>query len=705
VSRLNQLLLTTAIAATFCPAASLLNAQPPGPLKVSNVLPPLRVETDSDSDDAKEPTSLPIPVPPFEEHRRLDIATPTDMPLVAISSDEGKLCVLAQDGLLFHQSPDGSWTASKCQTPEIPQITARVRLRSELVAADLSKLTQLADELHVQVRGTSANWLASSGGLIQSNIVTGAAVVEDLPIRGINDVLVDADGTTWVATTQGLFSKTTDADWHQIRGRQGLPVEHTTCLASDGHGRLWIGTNHGLILYQPQAEDRKWFYRAGLRYLPGNQIIDITVGEEGKTVLVLTEAGLGAIELKSTTLLEKAQTIEHRINARHRRMGIVGETKFASAVDTENYIIKHGPNDGLWTAYHVAAMSLCYAATGDEAAKASALRSMESLYMLQNATGIPGLPARSVVPATEEKPSDRWILTPDKKYWWYTDTSSDEIDGHYFAFYTFWEHVARHDNALRNRHIQQTREMTDYIVDNGYKLLDWDGERTRWGFWDPASLNDNPRSYLENGLNSLEILSFLKVAEYITGDTKFGQHYESLITDHGYLNNVLLEKRVFPDQVNHSDDQLAYVAWYPLLQLEKDPQIRNLLQRSVRRHYLIEEPERASFFFFVTATIDPDIVDLNSAVDNLRRLPVDRRNWKVQNSHRDDITFAPRPDRFDKAQLTYVLPADERHFDRWNDNPYLPDDGGDGTVEDNGSAWLLPYWMARYHGFIAESAP
>jgi hypothetical protein len=50
-----------------------------------------------------------------------------------------------------------------------------------------------------------------------------------------------------------------------------------------------------------------------------------------------------------------------------------------------------------------------------------------------------------------------------------------------------------------------------------------------------------------------------------------------------------------------------------------------------------------------------------------------------------------------------VLPADERHFDRWNRNPFLPDDGNDGTVEDNGSAFLLPYWMGRYHGFIEES--
>lgn len=703
---MSRLFLIAAVAATFSSAVSPLNAQRSEPLKVSNVLPPLQLNDDSDSEDSKGQTSLPISVAPFEEHRRLDLATPTDSPVVAIAHDTGKLCVLTKDGRLYHQSADGSWTLDRSITQNPARIAPQVRLQHELSNRNrLADLANLADRLHVDVRGTSARWVASSGGLLQTNIVTAASIVDDLPVRGVNDVVVDADGTTWVATTQGLFFKAADEDWEQIRGRQGLPVEHTTCLASDGHERLWIGTSHGVVLHQPQAEDRKWFYRAGQRYLPNDHVVDIAVSEDGHFVWVLTDTGLSAIEVKSTTLLEKAKTIENRINTRHRRMGIVGETTFSSVDNTTDYIIKPGPNDGLWTAYHVAAMSLCYATTGDESAKASALRSMESLYMLQNATEIPGLPARSIVPASEEQPSERWILTPNKKYWWYTDTSSDEIDGHYFAFYTFWEHIARHDDTLRDRHIRQIREMTDYIVDNGYKLIDWDGERTRWGFWDPESLNSNPKCYLENGLNSLEILSFLKVAAYITDDKKYQKHYESLITVHGYLNNVLLEKRVFPDQVNHSDDQLAYVAWYPLLQLEQDPQIRPILQRSVRRHYLVEEPERASFFFFVTATIDPDIVDLNAAIDNLRRLPTDRRNWKVRNSHRDDITFAPRLDRFDKRQLTYVLPADERHFDRWNDNPYLPDDGGDGTVEDNGSAWLLPYWMARHHGFITETSP
>jgi len=56
-------------------------------------------------------------------------------------------------------------------------------------------------------------------------------------------------------------------------------------------------------------------------------------------------------------------------------------------------------NDGLWTSWHVAAMSLAYAATGNEAHRRFARESMRSMIRLQNATGIEGLPARTIVPA------------------------------------------------------------------------------------------------------------------------------------------------------------------------------------------------------------------------------------------------------------------------------------------------------------------
>jgi hypothetical protein len=74
----------------------------------------------------------------------------------------------------------------------------------------------------------------------------------------------------------------------------------------------------------------------------------------------------------------------------------------------------------------------------------------------------------------------------------------------------------------------------------------------------------------------------------------------------------------------------------------------------------------------------------------------------MRNSHRADVVFDVRADRFGHRQLAHVLPADERHVAKWNQNPYIPDSGGDGTHEDDGAAWLLPYWMARYHRFVTE---
>ncbi len=124
----------------------------------------------------------------------------------------------------------------------------------------------------------------------------------------------------------------------------------------------------------------------------------------------------------------------------------------------------------------------------------------------------------------------------------------------------------------------------NYIVDNNYQLIDWDGERTRWGSG-TRTISMTMNTILENGLNSAQILSFLKVSYYITGNEKFKKHYDQLITEHGYLANVLTEKKVFPDMNNHSDNQLGFVALYPLLQLEYDPLARTALRRTVRRHY------------------------------------------------------------------------------------------------------------------------
>ncbi len=569
----------------------------------------------------------------------------------------------------------------------------------KLVPASITSLQKNNDKV----------WIGTNMGLFYYNLKTKVvkkyeSYGENGPLStSISGIVLDGKGNLWVGTPIGLSLLNSDGTWHAIQGREGLPVEDITTLHIDKDDAIWIGTSEGAILYKPYDNGRKWYYRAGKRYLKDDYIQDITLTNDDKTIYFKTDNGISKLNLINQTLLQRANIIENRLNKWHRRSGIVASSILNDAENPTSYTIKDNDNDGLWTSYHVVAMSLAFATTGEEKYRISAKKSMDAMIRLQNVSGIPGLVARSVVPISQKgEMSKQWRESLDGNLLWKSDTSSDEIDGHFFAFYAYWEHIAKNNPKESKVIKKQINTLMNYIVDNNYQLIDWDGKRTKWGFRNPELLNDDPENYSENGLNSMQILSFLKVSYYITEDKKFKKHYDHLITKHGYLANIMLEKKVFPDLNNHSDNQLGFVALYPLLQLENDPKVKNVLQRTVRRHYRTLSKDGSAFFYFVAATIDPDYVDINGAVVNLRQIPTDRRQWSMVNSNRKDITWNPEMSRFNRKQLLHVLPADEKNFDRWNRNPYAPDAGKGGKFEDDRGSRLLAYWLGRYHGFIGK---
>jgi hypothetical protein len=529
--------------------------------------------------------------------------------------------------------------------------------------------------------------------------------VDGPPSNVIADIAVDSRATLWVATPAGLAARDAEGAWRIIRGRQGLPWEELTSLAISPKDELWIGSTCGAILHTPYANGRQWYYRLGERYVPGDRVRDIAVADDGATVFVNTDKGFGRIDTVEQTLYAKAEAIQQRFEERHRRLGMPSPANYDDAYAMTAWTHGPQPSDGLWTGYHVAAMSMAYAITGEERYREAATTGMEALYLLQNVTGIPGLVARSVIGvdepyAAQAAKQENWHATSDGKYIWRDDVSSDQIDGHYLAFYTYYEHTAKNDPVEKARLDHHIRQVTDYIVDHNYEILDWDGERTLWGWYDPDRTNNQPIHYLESALYSLMILSHLKVAMYVTNDTKYLDHFRTLIQEHGYLSNLQLEKKLFPDELNHSDDQLSAVAYYPFLQLEQDPTIRETLHRACRRHARIELPERNSLFAFTYATIDPQDADVAGGVQTLREMPLDRRDWGMMNSHRADVVLRANPNRGGEPVLMDVLPADERHFERWNQDPYEPDFTGNGRTEGSGEHYLLAYWMARYHGLL-----
>jgi len=694
-----------------------------GDYRLDNVFPPFENADDPRSYHRYAPGELPLADTPFVEHVRVDIELPDGVKPASVIHSRRGLQFLSTANAIFLRNSDGEWEQTSAVRTEgegaflgAPRHTLRQVTSpppSDVQAWPPGHYFRAVDTATTPLRGRRIVWVASGLGLYRDGEIHPEYGVNGPLSTQIRALAVDSERSLWVGTQLGLSVREIEGKWRHIRGGEGLPYEDITAIAVHREpwrrggpqprpDTLWIGTTKGAIHYRPHAEGRQWFYRQGERYLPDDHVLDVTVSPDGKTAYFLTEAGLSAIEEREMTIHEKAERIEEIVNLRHRRLGLVADATFPDPDDLSEYRIGDNDNDGLWTAYHVAAMSLAYAVTGEERHLESAKESMHALVMLQNASGVPGLVARSVLPPEEgAQKGPQWRPTPDGSMYWKSDTSSDEIDGHYLAFYAYWEHIARHIPEERDLIIQQVRDLTNYIVDNDYLLIDWTGERTRWGFWQPRMLNEQPEHYLERGLNSLQMLSFLKVAHHITGDAKFKEHYDYLITEHGYLNNVLTQKMVFPDENNHSDNQLGYVAWYPILQLEHDPAVRPALQNAVRRHYKVIARDSSSFFYFVTATIDRDYVNIEDAVQNLREIPLDRRQYRMENSHRADVQFDPYVDRFGRGQLMEVLPADERNFSKWNQNPYVPDAGAGGHLEDDGAHYLLPYWMARYHGFLA----
>ncbi|HEX4071628.1 MAG TPA: hypothetical protein VHX68_10670, partial [Planctomycetaceae bacterium] len=360
-------------------------------------------------------------------------------------------------------------------------------------------------------------------------------------------------------------------------------------------------------------------------------------------------------------------------------------------------------NDGLWTSLYVAAESFRFASTGDEKARQQASRSLKALMFLESVTGTPGYVARSVVPAGTRSVRDpeRWRPARDPAWRWKSDTSSDELCGHFFAYPVYYDLAATVAEKEEIRKV--VARITDRILDHDFYYVDPDGHRTTWGIWNPKEINGDPKWVEEHGLNSLEILSFLKVAAHIVGKPRYEQVARELIEKHGYARNTVKQK--IKEAANHSDDELAFLAYYPLLKYERDPKLRELYLASIRRSWEIARPEQSPLFNYIYAAalqadhwtnatarppiaeVPPTDYDADACVEWFREVPTDLVDWMVDNSGRNDASAKP-------------FSVFERGILKWNGNPYELKRGGAGRSCDDGTFILLPYWMGVYHRFV-----
>jgi hypothetical protein len=528
---------------------------------------------------------------------------------------------------------------------------------------------------------------------------------------------IDGNGQVWMGSDGGGVYVSDGANyWYPLDRRARIPYETVTCVAFGPTGDLWVGTPIGVCRY---TDGGVWQFFSGRRWLPNDEVNGIAVAADG-SAWVATSGGVARLYDKRLSLAQKAAHYEEITLARHNRRGYVTDGALKVPGDPSGGIINDASdNDGLWTSVYVSAEAFRWAATHDPQARELAHKSMFAMLDMVKYTGVPGFPARALIfkgdPPVSGYSADETVRIPGEteKIWFQSpvdpnvlckgDTSSDETDGHYFAWLNYYDLVA---DAKEKRAVADVvRACTDNILSHNLFLYGHTGRRTLWGVWNPSYINEDPRWWEERGINSLEILAYLRIADHVTGDPKYMQKYHELIEKHHYLLNLITQKVADPWWgVNHSDDEMSFMMYYSLLKLERDPQTRLVLLASLDRSWRVSRPDHSPFFNFVYGSMTGRPCDVEESVEELEAWPWELINWRMDNGRRTDVQFhSANLGRDTKVETMRSLPASERWIMKWNGNPYeIAGGDSDGRNEQDGGAWLLPYWMGRYHQIIGE---
>jgi len=602
--------------------------------------------------------------------------------------------------------------------------------------------------------------VASSGGLFRQSAGgwERIEIVDDggraWAVTNVLGVTFDSKEQLWFASKAGVGCLS-GGRWKFYEGKDGLPWADFTCIAAGPEGEVWFGTRLGAIRF----DGKEWQYRQGRSWLPKDEVLQVAVDNDGNAWFATT-AGVGTIERRPMTLADKAEIYEQEIEHYVKRtpFGYVAEAYLRKPADKSSADPQDSDNDGLWTAMYGAGECFAYAATKDMKAKERAKKAFEALRSLQKVTQggehVPpkGYIARTIRPIDWPDPNNgrlerdreeakrdklwkvyepRWPKSADGKWYWKSDTSSDELDGHFFFYPLYYDFCADTD-AERDRVREVVRDIADHLLTHEFTLVDHDGKPTRWGIYGPQYLNHDPKWWPERGLNSLSILTYLTVAAHITGEQKYAAALRELIDQHSYAHNIMYPKMQHgPGSGNQSDDEMAFMCYYGLLHCSKDEQLKGMVRLSFFSYWINEEPEMNPFFNFAYAGQNLEATGSRpfgsfslrplpdwhqDSMATLYGFPLDRLNWSHKNSHRLDIEDLPpmRSSDLDERNRRRsrghrmngkVLPVENRHFNHWNTDPWQLDYGGNGHELAAGTVFLLPYYMGLYHGFIDRPTP
>jgi hypothetical protein len=369
-------------------------------------------------------------------------------------------------------------------------------------------------------------------------------------------------------------------------------------------------------------------------------------------------------------LHKRVEMYDALMRGNHINEGVFMQHVIFPPVGTEKPLVGSQEDCLEVTGAMMAAYCYRYAITNDPAHREQCHEILAGVEKLEKVTGVPGVFARSFnntdKPLWHEKrhffPIEWHESTSMPGYRWEGDLSSDKFVDICYLLSLY------HDMAAEEEHKAIVAGLLDRfvgrVVDKNFKLVDVDNKMTLWGNFSP----DIPHQ----ALNALEMLAALKSTYRITGKDRYRAAYHMLIDKHGYDDEAIMAKTIWPDMWNVIwDDKLACKSYWQLIPHETDPKLTNKYRMALNRHQYVwknSEYDRVGAIWFpmVYSALTGENVLTEKTIAAIKGMNEMHRN--------------------------------KRKF------PVTQEDGTVITVEaeeeNNAAQVIRNYWFGRYHGFI-----
>lgn len=543
-----------------------------------------------------------------------------------------------------------------------------------------------------------------------------------------------------------------------------------TCSAEGDNSVMWYGGKTGITRYDPNGEsiEDKIMYFSAHRHLP-HHAVDAMLAD-GMNLWALCKDKVAHIEMIMLTAEEKAEILLDETNNYVMRRGMVSQRNLR---EYRNYDSRYAhaacDNDGLFTSGYAIGEMFRYATLKEKLgkdhprvqdARKNATKACEACLLLMYIHGRPeGFIARSYHVTGEPVPDDgifykregktaHCIFTTEAKsrgrvgeevpcdypiperlaalyrdlgytdddIYYKADTSSDEVTGHFLQMKIAHDFLAPNDPELDKIIKDACKRTTKHIIDHGFEFCESSGKPTTWAKWSKRYFDNDPIGYVDAPLNSSEMLVYLKITMYITGEKGIWQEtYDKLVSE-GYADlgakhydrfyQGAMREKVNPEEdLMYGDNMLALMTYWMLCTLETDEELLTKYRAAFKSWSGLILREHTPGYDFMYKLGVPDAeIDIEKDAKWFTHFEANRLASSI-NSERHDVAvkIGRNYDEKREFEISALLMPNERFISKYDRNPYyLSENNNKGTCIESCYIYTYAYWIGRYYGFIDE---